>query len=250
MNTAVAAVIAAAGASSRMGGVKKEYQPLTPRSPEDFDGDGKHLSVLGAAALAFASSPRIRLLVIVFPAEGEGGNSGGESAVRASLHPRLFEREKPLLLFVPGGPSRRASVHRALSLLENYNPAYVLIHDGARPWVDAALIERTIDAAIAYRAVVPVLPLTETPKELDEAGFVRRHLKRAQVGGAQTPQGFAFPDILRAHEEAEKRERLEGIEYTDDAEVWGEFRGPVAVIPGSPANRKITYLGDLPGGYR
>jgi 2-C-methyl-D-erythritol 4-phosphate cytidylyltransferase/2-C-methyl-D-erythritol 4-phosphate cytidylyltransferase/2-C-methyl-D-erythritol 2,4-cyclodiphosphate synthase len=65
------------------------------------------------------------------------------------------------------------------------------------------------------------------------------------VGAAQTPQTFAFPDILRAHEKAAERELREGYEYTDDAEVWGEFIGPVASTPGSAKNRKITYPEDL-----
>ena len=121
----------------------------------------------------------------------------------------------------------------------------MLIHDGARPWVDEALIRRAITAVIAHDAVVPLLPLTETPKEIDGTGFVRRHLKRAQIGGAQTPQAFAYPAILLAHERAAVREREEGVFYTDDAEVWGEFAGPVAVIEGSPQNRKITFPEDL-----
>jgi 2-C-methyl-D-erythritol 4-phosphate cytidylyltransferase len=71
-------------------------------------------------------------------------------------------------------------------------------------------------------------------------------LKRAHIGGAQTPQAFAYPAILHAHEQAAIRERTEGIDYTDDAEVWGEFAGRVAVIEGSPQNRKITFPEDLP----
>jgi 2-C-methyl-D-erythritol 4-phosphate cytidylyltransferase len=111
--------------------------------------------------------------------------------------------------------------------------------------VDQALIRRAIAAVFVHNAVVPILPLTETPKEIDGAGFVRRHLKRAQIGGAQTPQAFAYPAILLAHEQAAVRERG-GVCYTDDAEVWGEFAGPVAVIEGSPQNKKITFPEDLP----
>jgi 2-C-methyl-D-erythritol 4-phosphate cytidylyltransferase len=73
--------------------------------------------------------------------------------------------------------------------------------------------------------------------------FVKRQLRRSHIGTAQTPQGFAFPEILSAHEQASQKERAE--EYTDDAEVWGEFCGPVAVVPGSPENRKITFPEDL-----
>jgi 2-C-methyl-D-erythritol 4-phosphate cytidylyltransferase len=242
MEPAIAALITAAGSSSRMGGLKKEYRSL---GDGVVDAAGKPLTVLGAAVRAFAASGRISLIVIAVPPDPEMG----EFAARQAL-PGDFpgQGREPPVLFVPGGPSRRASVYHALSLLEAYKPGYVLIHDGARPWIDAALIERTIEAVLRYRAVVPIMPLTETPKELDGAGFIRRHLRRASVGTAQTPQGFAFPEILRAHERAAERELREAYEYTDDAEVWGEFAGPVAVIPGSPANRKITFPEDLEPG--
>jgi 2-C-methyl-D-erythritol 4-phosphate cytidylyltransferase len=102
-----------------------------------------------------------------------------------------------------------------------------------------------MDMVIRHGAAVPLLPLTETPKELDGTGFIKRHLRRVSVGTAQTPQGFAFPGILRAHALAAERELRESWEYTDDAEVWGEFVGPVAVVEGSPRNRKITFPEDL-----
>jgi 2-C-methyl-D-erythritol 4-phosphate cytidylyltransferase len=224
-----------------MGGLKKEYRPL----PGRFDARGKPLTVLGAAAAAFASIKDIYCIVIAVP-------PGGEDAARESLPP-LWEPAAPearlyggRLRFVPGGPTRRASVYNALDALKAAAPSHVLIHDGARPWVDEALIRRVIAAALKHGAATPLLPLTETPKEIDGAGFVRRHLRRAQIGGAQTPQAFTYPAILRAHERAAVREKEEGVSYTDDAEVWGEFIGPVAVVEGSPQNKKITFPEDLP----
>lgn len=229
-------VIAAAGSSSRMGGDKKEYLPLGRGMT---DGEGKPLSVLGGSVLAFTSSPWIDLVVIAVPADGE-------YAARLSLPSRLlYPAAKPRIFFVPGGATRRSSVHHGLSLLAAYGPRLVLIHDGARPWIDGDLIDRIVTAALRDRAVIPVMPLTETPKELGPEGFILRHLRRSLVGTAQTPQGFAFPEILRAHERAAERELAEGFEYTDDAEIWGEFCGPVASIPGSAGNRKITFPGDL-----
>lgn len=239
MDTPIAAVITAAGSSSRMGGIKKEYRPLGPGIQDD---EGRPLTVLGAAVLAFAASPRIGLMVISVPS----GEESGELAARSSLPARLLRSGgERWLFFVPGGPTRRASVHHALSLLELYRPGLVLIHDGARPWVDGGLIERIIDATLTHRAAIPVLSLTETPKEIDPGGFISRHLRRSSVGTAQTPQGFVFPEILRAHERAAEKELGEGREYTDDAEIWGEFCGPVAAVPGSAANRKITFPEDL-----
>jgi 2-C-methyl-D-erythritol 4-phosphate cytidylyltransferase len=237
MSSSIAAIITAAGSSSRIG-VKKEYRLVGDKT----DIDGKPLTVLGKAALAFAACSRIDTLVITVPRDP----NLGEFAARDSLPTRLLQRRaKPHFLFVPGGPTRRSSVHHALSLLESYRPGLVLIHDGARPWIEPALIDRVIDATLKHRAAIPLLPLTDTPKEIDEAGFIKRHLRRVHVGNAQTPQGFAFPDILRAHEKAAEREHGEGRVYTDDAEVWGEFVGNVYVVPGSPLNKKITFPEDL-----
>jgi 2-C-methyl-D-erythritol 4-phosphate cytidylyltransferase/2-C-methyl-D-erythritol 4-phosphate cytidylyltransferase/2-C-methyl-D-erythritol 2,4-cyclodiphosphate synthase len=226
-----------------MGGLKKEYRLLSP--PQRGPG-GEPLTVLGAAVLAFAASPRVGLIVVAVPEDP----AAGEEAARACLPTSLFEagrspRIYPPIYFARGGPTRRASVHKALAFLAPWNPAYALIHDGARPWVDGDVIERTIDAVMRRQAVIPLLSVTETPKELDGAGFITRHLVRSRVGTAQTPQAFAYPTILHAHEQAALREERDGRDYTDDAEVWGEFQGPVAVIPGSPANRKITFPEDL-----
>ena len=251
----VAAVICAAGLSVRMGGLKKEYCPL-PRSPARAG--ERALTVLGAAVSAFAAVRAVSIIVIAVPPNAETG----EAAARKALPPELLAGGRPPILFVPGGRTRRASVHHALSLLTVYTPRYVLIHDGGRPWVSPALIERLIAAVRQHHAVIPLLPLTETPKETDtpiaraSAGglmarngaapvFIRRHLKRATTGAAQTPQAFAFPEILSAHEKAATYESLDHAEYTDDAEVWGAFCGPVAVIPGESENRKITFPEDL-----
>jgi 2-C-methyl-D-erythritol 4-phosphate cytidylyltransferase len=233
----IAAVVTAAGSSVRMGGLKKEYRIL---GNDNLDRDGQPLTVLGAALSAFVDSGLVDLIVVSVPADGE---SAARAAIPASL---LGLDAVPRVLFVPGGSTRRRSVHQALALLSAYGPDYVLIHDGARPWVDVGLIARTIAAVREKRAVVPVLPLVETPKEIDVSGFVVRHLRRAAVAAAQTPQAFAFPEILAAHEKAAERELAEDIEYTDDAEVWGAFVGPVAVVEGSAGNRKITFPGDLP----
>lgn len=235
----IAAVITAAGSSDRMGnGIKKEYRPLGAGID---DAQGRPLTVLGAAVGAFAANPRIGIIVITIPPDAESG--AARSALPSST--LLNACLRPRILFTSGGSTRRFSVHRALALLSAYNPDYVLIHDGCRPWVDGLLIERTIDAVLRYSAVVPLLPLTETPKEFDKTGFVTRHLRRSSVGNAQTPQGFAFREILRAHELAAEREIRENWEYTDDAEVWGEFIGPVAMVEGSVKNRKITFPEDL-----
>jgi len=231
MQISIAAIICAAGTSQRfadrMGNKKKEYLPLS---------GGSSLTVLGAAVSAFFTCPEITPIVIAVSSPEEA---------KASLPPELLEQDR--ILFASGGPSRRASVYNSLLLLEPHNPSHVLIHDGARPWIKPCLIEKIIEAAIKYGAVIPALPLVETPKELKQSGsseikFIERHLRRTQIYTAQTPQGFQFPQILSAHKKALEKENYE---YTDDAEVWGEFIGEVAVIEGDGENRKITFPGDI-----
>jgi 2-C-methyl-D-erythritol 4-phosphate cytidylyltransferase len=239
-NKTFAAIICAAGRSSRMGGVKKEYCPL-PCTDK---------TVLAGAVAAFSVFPCLTTIVITVP-------EAGEAAARSALPPGLLEAQRPKIVFVPGGETRRASVHKALSALCQYRPCYVLIHDGSRPWVSPALILRVMEAVRQYQAVIPLLPLIETPKETDaffaveqsaiSGGpvYIKRHLCRSFIGTAQTPQAFAFREILSAHEKAAQKEIEGAYEYTDDAEVWGEFIGPVAVISGEPENRKITFPEDL-----
>jgi 2-C-methyl-D-erythritol 4-phosphate cytidylyltransferase/2-C-methyl-D-erythritol 4-phosphate cytidylyltransferase/2-C-methyl-D-erythritol 2,4-cyclodiphosphate synthase len=220
-----AAVVTAAGSSVRMGGQKKEYRAF-----------GASGTVLDAACAALADSGFIDRVVVVVP-------PGGEAAARAALDPRrLAPGAYPVFGFADGGSSRQASVRNALEALSGAGVEWVLIHDGARPWLDQAVVARVAAAARTSGAAIPVQALTETPKELASDGTVLRHLRRAAVAAAQTPQAFAYPEIRRAHELAAG----DGREYTDDAEIWAAYIGPVATVPGSPANKKITFPEDLP----
>ena len=261
----IAAVICAAGLSSRMGGVKKEYQKLKKVSAVQRDDHHSEASstVLETAVNAFLAVSCIKIIVITV-------SKDTEAVAREALSPEYLTAQNPKILFVNGGKTRRASVLNALLLLRDYNPRYVLIHDGARPWISPSLIENTIEAVKKHGAVIPLLPLTDTPKELEilnkkreinneQLGscdeqredletivFIKYHLKRANVGIAQTPQAFLFPEILYAHEKAANTLlNNPDEEFTDDAEVWGRFNGKVAVIPGEPENKKITFPEDL-----
>ena len=226
-------------------GEKKEYLPL-PGAPS-----GLRLSVLGAAVSAFAAVPGIESIFIAVPNCPEKG----EAAAREALPPHLLaENARVKIHFVCGGKTRSASVYNALAQIGKLKagvPDYVLIHDGARPWISPALIQNILNAVKIHRAVIPLLPFTETPKEVDsplvggEAVLVKQHLKRALAGVAQTPQAFAFSDILHAHDKAKRLEKQTGVEFTDDAEVWSALCGPVYAIAGDPRNRKITFAEDL-----
>jgi 2-C-methyl-D-erythritol 4-phosphate cytidylyltransferase/2-C-methyl-D-erythritol 2,4-cyclodiphosphate synthase len=236
----IAVVICAAGSSKRMGGIKKEYLVLPPLSKENSS--SSPVTVLGCAVRAFASLPQISHIVITIP-------PNEENEARSCLPKELRNSEMKRVSFVHGGKTRRASVHNALIFLADHKPSHVLIHDGARPWIKRELIEKIIKETINCGAAVPALPLIDTPKKLKtsagEVKFVGQHLRRENLCAVQTPQGFAFPEILAAHEKAAEKEEKEGFEYTDDAEVWGEINDRVAVVTGESENRKITYPEDL-----
>jgi 2-C-methyl-D-erythritol 4-phosphate cytidylyltransferase len=228
----IAVIICAAGASTRMGGIKKEYCILP---------DSNGMTVLGAAVSVFASVPEIKNIIIT-----------GKDAAQKDLLPLAKDENSPSVHFVDGGATRQASVFNALSMIttwQNKQPDFVLIHDGARSWVSVSLIKRIIAELKKIRAVIPLLPITETPKEIDgewnNAMLITRHLKRVLVGVAQTPQGFAFPEIFTAHQQAAEYSERTHHEFTDDAEIWASFCGPVSAIPGDPKNRKITFPEDL-----
>ena len=220
-----------------MGGVKKEYRILP----------GTDGTVLNRTVSAFAAQPCISRIIITVPDKPHIG----EAAARQALAPGLFAGEQPHISFVSGGSTRRASVLNALLALAAYKPSYVLIHDGCRPWVSGRLIQEIIDAVQEHGAVIPMLPLIDTPKEINHPfnqgpglPVITRDLCRSLTGLAQTPQAFEYAGILAAHETAQREDTGLCI-YTDDAQVWGEFCGPVAVVPGEAENRKITFPGDL-----
>jgi 2-C-methyl-D-erythritol 4-phosphate cytidylyltransferase len=240
----IAAVIAAAGSSTRFeNSIKKEYHPFVDVIGGAAPVDGKPLTVLGAAVLAFAAVPRISRIVIVVPPNQDAG----ECAARRALPDRLLDpAASPRITFTPGGRTRCSSVRHGLAFLKNSPPDYVLIHDGARPWISGCLIDRVIDSMIVHKAAIPVLSSRDTFVECDSGGSVTRLIPNASIVAAQTPQGFEFSSILKAHEDAARLMGSAKPEYTDDAEIWGEFIGSLATVSGEDANRKITYPEDLP----
>ncbi len=212
-----AAVITAAGRSTRMKGVKKELAQI----------DG--VPVMKIVVDAFTESGVFDFLAITHP-------PGEDSKFRSVLDEKNLN-----ILWVPGGETRQESVYNALIVLSEYPVEYVLIHDAARPWVTDTLIKAVLLGSKEFGACIPVVPHINASKQVDKEGNVVEHYGRSSVVGAQTPQGFRFADILAAHREA----RRCGKEYPDDAEAYHHAVGSVHAIPGDPANRKITYGYDL-----
>lgn len=221
-NSKIAIIITAAGSSTRMGGnIKKEYLPFK---------DGTVLSNCAKTFLnACSKSFEITDFIITCP------KNGIDDCKKALKSINLKN-----IKIIEGAQTRQKSVFEAIKAIEN-NPDVVAIHDGARPFVSEELILRTIEAAVKFGASVPGLTPIDTQKEIDDNGFILRHLQRSKLTAVQTPQCFEFTQLAAAHQKADS----DGKEYTDDTEIWGVYCGNVKVVDGDVNNIKITYPADL-----
>jgi 2-C-methyl-D-erythritol 4-phosphate cytidylyltransferase/2-C-methyl-D-erythritol 2,4-cyclodiphosphate synthase len=216
----VPVVIVAAGRGERAGQSEgpKQYRKIGGRA------------VLYRTIEAFASHPVIGKIV-------------------AAIHPddtALFEAAAGLyagrVMLVHGGATRQDSTRLALAALRDDAPAKVLIHDGVRPFVDAALIGRVVDAVDAGFGALPALPVSDTLKRQAADGTILETVSRTGLHAAQTPQGFPFDLILAAHEKACAAGRND---FTDDAAIaeWAQLA--VRIVAGSPDNIKLTWAKDI-----
>ncbi len=215
---AIAALVVAAGRGRRAGGdIAKQYARIGGQP------------VLRHTLRALSRTPGIdAILTVIHPDDG-------------SLYAACARNIGKLLAPVTGGASRQESVRLGLESLARLAPEKVLIHDGARPFIDAALISRVIAALDHHDGALAALPVTDTLKEVS-GGIVTGTRDRANLWRAQTPQGFAFAPILAAHQQAALDDRTD---FTDDAAVaeWAGIR--TTVIKGSAGNEKITLAEDL-----
>ena len=143
---------------------------------------------------------------------------------------------------VTGGKTRQVSVRNGLLSLAGDPPDIVLIHDGVRPFVSGALIDRTIAALDQHEAVLAATPVTDTLKSTASDGRIEATVPRERLWAAQTPQGFRFPMIFSAHNAAAADGR---DDFTDDAAVAEWFGTPVYVVEGDRGNVKLTTIEDI-----
>ena len=142
--------------------------------------------------------------------------------------------------FVTGGETRQQSVARGLSALPEED-AYVLVHDAARCLVDGGTIARVLADLNVFGSGVASVPVTDTVKRVNAAGFVLDTLPRSMLRAMQTPQGFSLPELRKAHALA-ARDHYEG---TDDASLMEHAGYPVHLSEGDPRNLKLTTREDL-----
>ena len=137
---------------------------------------------------------------------------------------------------VVGGATRSASVRAGLAAVPD-DASVVVVHDAARPFAAPALFDAVVAAVHAGAdGSVPGVPLADTVKRVVR-GEVVETLDRDELVAVQTPQAFAAAALRRAH--------ADGAEGTDDAALVEASGGRVVVVPGDPANTKITRRTDL-----
>lgn len=173
----------------------------------------------------------------------------GVNAVRVVIHSddrELYDIAATglnLLEPVTGGPTRQESVRLGLESLAGSAYDTVLIHDAARPFVEAGTITRVITALVKSPGALAALPVHDTIKRAravsDPVTCVASTVERTNLWQAQTPQGFHFSDILAAHRAAA------GESLTDDAAVAERAGLLVQLVEGSRENCKITTAADL-----
>jgi 2-C-methyl-D-erythritol 4-phosphate cytidylyltransferase / 2-C-methyl-D-erythritol 2,4-cyclodiphosphate synthase len=143
----------------------------------------------------------------------------------------------PHLPPVPGGESRQDSVWRGLEALAPHAPTHVLIHDAARPVFPAGTIPALQAALATHHGAIPALAVADTLKRATD-NQTTETVPRAGLYRAQTPQAFRFATILALHRQAE------GSTATDDSALLEAAGLPVALVPGSEDNIKLTWPED------
>ena len=141
----------------------------------------------------------------------------------------------------PGGDCRQATVHRALLHAQDVEADFVAVHDAARPAISQELIDRVFAAAIEHGAAVPGLPVTDTVKRLDAAGFAVETPPRKGLVSVQTPQAFRRDWLTDAF----ARCPVPLADLTDDAQLVELAGHRVRIVDGDPVNRKLTRPDDL-----
>jgi 2-C-methyl-D-erythritol 4-phosphate cytidylyltransferase/2-C-methyl-D-erythritol 2,4-cyclodiphosphate synthase len=207
MDRRIVAILVAAGSGSRAGGpIAKQFASIAGRP------------MIAYAHAALAAHPAIEETVVV--ADREASDILGNVRI------------------VPGGATRRESVARGLDVAATLAATHVLVHDAARPFLSARVIDAVIAALDTHDGATPVLPVADT---LARGGdLLGDTVDRSVLVRVQTPQGFRL-DVLRAAHASWP----DGAEATDDAQMVRRLGVRVALVQGDPMLDKVTYQDDF-----
>jgi 2-C-methyl-D-erythritol 4-phosphate cytidylyltransferase len=216
----VAVVIAAGGRGKRMGGTL----------PKQFLRLGG-IPILQRTVAAFHGIRAVRTILLVVP-------SGYVARTRSMVRRAGFTKVAGV---VAGGEERQDSVLNGLAACRG-RADLVLVHDAVRPLVERAVIDGVIRAAGRYGAAAAAVKTKDTVKveARRRPGMFSHTLPREGLWSVQTPQGFRFEILWRAHRKA----RQAGFVGTDEASLVERIGLPVRIVRGSERNIKITTPAD------
>ncbi|MGB0843582.1 MAG: IspD/TarI family cytidylyltransferase [Alphaproteobacteria bacterium] len=210
-----ALLIVAAGSGTRMGAkVPKQYLKL----------DG--ISLLRRSIESWKCVPNLLIQVVISKSAidlYEQATSGTD----VEMLPPVF-----------GGTDRQSSVLNGLKSLNKHEPTHVLIHDAARPCMPSKVYDDVLTAAVSDGASLAVLPQIDS-LHLTEGGYIKQAVNRASYVRAQTPQGFEFQSILKAHHQYANES------YSDDVAIAMAFGMKVKLVDGDENGMKVTSHNDL-----
>lgn len=216
----ISAIVLAAGQGKRMNTTKaKQYLDLLGKP------------VLYYSLKVFQDSEVDEIVLVV-------GNEDEAYCRREIVDKYGFSKVKTI---VSGGEERYLSVYKGLMMAESCD--YILVHDGARPFINQDIVQRVIKGVREFSACIVAVPSKDTIKLVDQEGIVRNTPERKYVYNVQTPQAFSYKLLKEAYEKALK---CKDLVITDDAMVVEAFtESSIHIIEGSYQNIKITTPEDL-----
>ncbi len=214
---AIPVIIVAAGTSSRMNGINKQFMPILG------------VPVIARTLMAFEKCQDISKIIIV---------TSRDSVLDMQLICEKYMITK-LSDVVIGGDNRHQSVMCGINVLDK-NDLQVLVHDGARPFVDTAVISEVAHSLNAYDAALCVSKINDTVKKINPDGKVIATVDRSMLYSAQTPQGVNVKEYLLACESVKDADA-----FTDDTSIMETAGYNVKAIIGSSKNIKITTPEDI-----
>lgn len=207
-------VLLAAGSGSRFG-----------KDKIFFELAGK--PVIAWSLDVFEKFPLVSEIVLVL-------NKDNMKKARAFLKKRNYKKISAVCI---GGERRQDSVYNGLKNANDWK--YVIIHDGARPFINEEIILRGVEEVRKSCAAIAAVPIKDTIKIVNPENLIERTLERSQLWAAQTPQIFDYKTILKAHE------MNKNVSVTDDASMLEKAGFSVKIFLGSYNNIKITTPEDI-----
>jgi len=210
----VGVVIVAAGGSSRMGGVDKTFAPILG------------LPLVVHTLDRFELSPLVHQIVLVL---AKDSLDLGKQMVQQRGYTKVTN-------VCAGGRRRQDSVRFGLEQLTACE--WVMVHDGARPCLDDAMLGRGLEAAAEFGSAVAGVPVKDTIKVVSADQTVQETPDRSLLWAAQTPQVFRYRTLLDSHYACTQ-------DFTDDAAMVESMGHKVKMFLGAYENIKVTTADDL-----